>query len=202
MATSTYAIIGSGNIGSALARLFARAGIEVDITNTRGPESIQDFANSLGAGVHAVPLAEALKSDVIVMAIPFTAVAEFGKAMPDWAGKVVVDTTNAHYTPGVDQVLHGLPAWEYVAASLPGADVVKAFNQLPAAVLSGELDPAVGKRVIFLGSDSAEAGGRIAQLVTDLGLAAVELGGFEQGGRLIEAPNALVLRNLIEQPLS
>ncbi len=201
MSTSTYAIVGSGNIGSALARLFARAGIEVSITNTRGPESIREFAASLGSGVHAVTLADALKSEVILMAIPFGAVAEFGKVMPDWNGMTVVDTTNAHYTPGVDQLLNGRPASEYVTANLPGADVVKAFNQLPSAVLAAELDPAVGKRVIFVASDSAEASHRIAQLVTDLGLSAVELGPVDEGGRLIEAPNALVLRNLIEPPL-
>lgn len=202
MTTSTYAIIGSGNIGSALARLFARAGIEVSIANTRGPESIQDFADSLGSGVHAVALAEALENDIILMAVPFAAVAELGKALPDWTGKIVVDATNAHYVPDVDRILQGLPAWEYVPANLPGADVVKAFNQLPAAVLAAELDPAVGKRVIFLASDSTEAAKRIAELVTDLGLAAVELGRFDEGGRLIEVPNALVLRNLVEQELS
>jgi predicted dinucleotide-binding enzyme len=75
MTTPTrHAIVGSGNIGSALARLFDRAHIEVSLANTRGPESIRQFAASLGAGVYAVSLEEALESEIIFMAIPFPAV--------------------------------------------------------------------------------------------------------------------------------
>ena len=101
------AIVGSGNIGSALARLFARAGIEVSIANTRGPESISELASSIGSGVHAVAVEEALGSDVIFVAIPFGAVEQFGKSLPDWTGKTVVDTTNSHYTPNREAILNG-----------------------------------------------------------------------------------------------
>jgi predicted dinucleotide-binding enzyme len=202
MTTPTrHAIVGSGNIGSALARLFARAGIEVSIANTRGPESISQFAASLGSGVHAVPLQEALDSDVIFMAVPFPAVEQFGKSLPDWTGKTVVDTTNAYFTPNSAEILQGRLSTQYVAEQLPGADVVKAFNQLPANTLAAELDPEVGRRVIFIATDSPQAGDRIADLVGDLGLAAVQLGRINEGGRLIQARNALVLRNLIERPL-
>jgi predicted dinucleotide-binding enzyme len=197
-----HAIVGSGNIGSALAQLFARAGIDVSIANTRGPESIRQLAASLGSSVHAVPLEEALDSDVIFMAIPFPAVEQFGKSRPDWTGKTVVDTTNAHYTPNSAETLQGRLSAQYAADQLPGADIVKAFNQLPANTLAAELDPELGRRVIFIATDSPQAGDRIAALVGDLGLAAVQLGRIDEGGRLIQVPNALVLRNLIEQPLS
>lgn len=89
MATRTrYAIIGTGNIGSALAILFDRAGISVSIANTRGPDSIPEF----GATVHAVTLEEALESDIIFVAIPFLAVEDLGKKLPNWDGKIVIDT--------------------------------------------------------------------------------------------------------------
>lgn len=192
-----YSIVGSGNIGSALARLFARAGIEVRIANTRGPESVPP----LGAGVHAVTLGEALTSDVIFLAIPFPAVERFGTSLPDWTGKTVVDTTNAHYAPDAAEILQGRLSTHYVAEKLPGAQVVKAFNQLPANTLAAELDPGAGRRVIFIATDWPDAGDRIAALVGDLGLAAVQLGRVGEGGRLIQAPDALVLRNLIERPL-
>jgi predicted dinucleotide-binding enzyme len=202
MSTPTRpAIVGSGNIGSALARLFARAGIQVSISNTRGPESIRPLAASLGAGVHAVGLDEALESDLIFMAIPFPAIEGFGKSRSDWTGKTVVDTTNAHYAQGSAEIRQGRSAAEYTAEQLPGADVVKAFNQLPADTLAAELDPELGRRVIFIATDRPEAGDRIADLVADLGLAAVQLGRLDEGGRLIEVPNALVLRNLVERPL-
>ena len=55
--------------------------------------------------------------------------------------------------------------------------------------------------MVFLATDSPDAGARIAELVGDLGLAAVQLGRIDEGGRLIQAPEALVLRNLVERPL-
>ncbi len=202
MTTATrYAIVGSGNIGTALARLFARAGLEVSIANTRGPESIRQLAASIGTAVHAVELNEALNSDVIIMAIPFDAVEQFGTSLLDWTGKIVIDTTNAYYTPNADDILQGRLSAQYTAEQLPGAKVVKAFNQLPANTLAAELEPKAGRRVTFIATDFPQAGDQIADLVDHLGLAAVQVGRISEGGRLIQAPNALVLRNLIERPL-
>ncbi|MET7455514.1 NAD(P)-binding domain-containing protein [Streptomyces sp. NPDC005574] len=201
-ADTRYAIVGTGNIGSALAELFARAGVEVRIANTRGPQSIGGLTASLGSAVRAVPLAEALACDVILMAIPFTAVEKFGTSLPDWSGKTVVDTTNAHYTPGAPDILKGRLSSHYVGEVLPGAQVVKAFNQLPARALAAPVPAGQGRRVVFVAGDSAEATARIARLADTLGLSAVELGRIDEGGRLIEAPHALVLRNFTEQPLA
>jgi predicted dinucleotide-binding enzyme len=202
MPTNTrYTIVGTGNIGSALARLFARADIEVSIANTRGPESIKDLTASLGPALHAVTLTEALACDVIFMAIPFPAVEKFGTALPDWSGKIVVDTTNAYYTPNADEILKGRLSSEFAAESLPGAEIVKAFNHLPANTLAAQVPAGQGKRVVFISSNSHEASAQIAHLAKALGLSAVELGRIDEGGRLIQVPNALVLRNLTEQPL-
>ena len=121
--------------------------------------------------------------------------------MPDWTGKTVIDATNAHYEDNGVAILQGRLSAHYTAEKLPGSDVVKAFNQLPAKTLAAPLGPGVGKRVVFLASDSADAGDRVAALVEDLGMAAVQLGRIAEGGRLIQVPNALVLRNLIERSL-
>lgn len=203
MSTSTrYAIVGSGRIGSALARLFGRAGLEVRIANTRGPGTISELAASAGPSVLPVSLAEALACDVIFLAIPLPAVEQFGKELPDWTGKTIVDTTNAHYEPEeAEHVLKGRLSSHYVAGLLPGARVVKAFNQLPAPVLTAPVPPGQGRRVVFISSDFPESSARIAELTENLGLSPVELGRIDEGGRLIHLPNALVLRNLTEQPL-
>ncbi len=202
MTTPTqYSIVGSGNVGTALAQLFDRAGIEVSIANTRGPESMRELAASLGPGVRAVAVSEALQSEVILLAIPFVAIEQFGSSLLDWTGKTVIDTTNAHYAAESAAILQGRLSAYYTAEKLPGADIVKAFNQLPADTLAAQLDPELGKRVIFIATDSAEAGDQVADLVGDLGLAAVQLGRIDEGGRLIQVPNALALRNLIERPL-
>ena len=193
----SYAIIGSGNIGTALGALFARASRAVVIANTRGPETIKPA----GPGVRPVPLPEALEADTIFLAIPFPAIEKFGRSRPDWAGKTIVDTTNAHYAPGSAEILQGRLSSHYTAEQLPGAVVVKAFNQLPANTLAAELDPAQGRRVVFIATDTPEAGDRIATLTAELGLAPLRLGRIDEGGRLIQAPNALVLHHLIERPL-
>jgi 8-hydroxy-5-deazaflavin:NADPH oxidoreductase len=204
MSTDTrYAIIGSGNIGSALARLFGRAGLEVRIANTRGPDTISELAASAGPSVLPVSLAEALVCDVIFLGIPLPAVEQFGKELHDWTGKTIVDATNAHYAPeDAERILNGRLSSHYVADLLPGARVVKAFNQLPAQVLAATVPPAHGRRVVFISSDSPESSAHIAQLAETLGLSPVQLGRIDEGGRLIELPNALVLRNFTEQPLS
>jgi len=204
MSTDTrYAIVGSGNIGSALARLFGRVGLEVRIANTRGPHTISELAASAGPSVLPVSLAEALTCDVIFLAIPFPAVEQFGKELHDWTGKTIVDATNAHYAPNhAADILKGRLSSHYVADVLPGARVVKAFNQLPAQVLAAPVSSAQGRRVVFVSSDSPESSARIAQLTETLGLSPVQLGRIGEGGRLIQVPNALVLRNFTEQPLS
>jgi 8-hydroxy-5-deazaflavin:NADPH oxidoreductase len=124
------------------------------------------------------------------------------KTLPDWTGKIVVDTTNSFWTPNADEILQGRLSSEFVAEAFPGAELVKAFNQLPANVLSAEVPSAHGKRVVFVSSNSHAASGVIAQLARDLGFAPIELGRIDEGGRLIQAQNALVLRPLIEQPRS
>jgi len=204
MPTDTpYAIVGTGNIGSVLARLFGQAGLEVRIANTRGPATITELAASAGPSVVPASLADALAGDVIFLAIPFTAVEQFGKELPDWTGKTIVDATNAHYAPNAAKdILKGRLSSHHVAEVLPGARVVKGFNQLPARTLAAPVPPAQGRRVVFISSDVPESSAQIAQLAETLGLSPIELGRIGEGGRLIEVPNALVLRNLIEQPLT
>ena len=204
MSTDTrYAIVGTGNIGSALATLFGRAEVEVRIANTRGPDTISELAASAGPSVDPASLPEALACEVIFMAIPFTAVEQFGKELPDWTGKTIVDITNAHYAPDhAEHILRGRLSSHYVADVLSGARVVKGFNQLPAQTLAAQVPDGQGRRVVFISSDSAAASADIAKLTEALGLSAVELGKVGEGGRLIQVPNALVLRNFTEQPLT
>jgi shikimate 5-dehydrogenase len=66
----TYSIIGSGAVGTALARQFARSGVTVGIANTRGPDSMASLANELGNTVVPLTLQEALKADLIILAVP------------------------------------------------------------------------------------------------------------------------------------
>jgi predicted dinucleotide-binding enzyme len=181
----TYSIIGSGSVGTALASQFARSGIAVGIANTRGPDSIASIAKAYGNKVLPLTLQEALKADVIILAIPFWSHRDVAKAAATWQGKVVIDVTNAYGVPLSD--LDNLPSSAVVAKALPGAHVVKAFNHLPAGVLAQ--DPAIpgGRRVIFLSGDDAGATATVVALVERLGYAPVSLGRIAEGGQLVQA---------------
>lgn len=194
-----YAIIGSGKVGSALAHLFTRAGIAVSIANTRGPEAIRPLVETLGDTVTAATVEDALDADVIFLAIPFVAVEAFARVRADWTGKIVVDATNAY---GVSpEVMAGRLSSDIVARAVPGASVVKTFNQLPAGVLARDPAQDGGRRVVFISSNEDEASATIKGLVEQLGFSPILVGRIDEGGRLLHIPGPLVLHNLVEHPL-
>jgi len=194
-----YAIIGSGKVGSALAQLFTRAGIAVSIANRRGPETIRPLVETLGDTVKAATVEDALDADIIFLAIPFVAVEAFARIRSDWTGKIVVDATNAY---GVSpEVMAGRLSSELVAQAVPGASVVKAFNQLPAGVLARDPAQDGGRRVVFVSSNENEASAAIKGLAEQLGFSPILVGRIDEGGRLLHIPGPLVLHNLVEHPL-
>lgn len=181
----SYAIIGFGNIGHALAKAFARKGIEVSVATTRAPASFAGEAAAIGPKVIAKTLADAVKADVIFLAVRFESHPDIAKALPSWKGKTIVDVTNAYGVP--PEQLGGQPSSKAVAEAFAGARLVKGFNHLGASVLAQ--DPAVhgGKRVVFLASDDEGAATEIAELAEKLGFAAVKLGSLSEGGLLVQA---------------
>jgi predicted dinucleotide-binding enzyme len=180
-----YAFIGFGEIGLTLARAFARRGIDVLVATTRDPESFASAAAAIGPGITPKTLAEAVKADIIFLAVRFQSHPDVARALPNWQGKIIVDVTNAY---GVsDQELGGQPSARVVARAFAGGRLVKGFNHLVAAVL--DQDPAVhgGRRVVFLASDDEGAAEEIAALADKLGFAPIKLGGLSEGGLLVQA---------------
>ncbi|MEO6873605.1 MAG: NAD(P)-binding domain-containing protein [Opitutaceae bacterium] len=193
----TYCIIGSGNVGTALARQFARSGITVGIANTHGPDSMASLVKELGEKVIPLPLQEALAADVIILAVPFRAHTTVAAALSSWAGKVVVDAMNTY---GVSpEELKGQDFTNLVAAAFPGAKLVKTLNQLPAKLLAQEPAQNGGRRVMFVSSNDEGAEASMGQLVADLGFAPILLGKVSEGGKLIDKDGALILQNIIKQ---
>lgn len=181
----TYAIIGFGKIGQALAHAFARKGIEVAVAGRRPPEALAPEARAIGPTVIAKSLGYALEADTIILAIPFAEHRELAKALPDWSGKTVIDATNTFGVPPED--LDGLPSSAFLAKAFRGAKLVKGFNHLIAATLAG--DPVVdgGHRVVFLSSDDGDAIAPVDALAKQLGFAPVKLGKLDEGGALVHA---------------
>src|SRR6267142_1698435 len=90
------AIVGFGNIGQALAKAFARNGIEVSVATTRDPESFASAAAAIGPTIIPKKLAEAVKADIVFLAVRFESHRDVAKALPDWKGKTIIDVTNAY----------------------------------------------------------------------------------------------------------
>ena len=181
----SYAIIGFGKIGQALAKAFARKGVEVSVATTRDPESFAADAAAIGPTIIPKTLAEAIKADIVFLAVRFESHPEVAKALPSWKGKTVIDAMN---TFGVSpEELDDLPSSAFVAKAFTGARLVKGFNHLGAATLA--TDPVVegGHRVVFLSSDDEDAVAPVAALAKQLGFAPIALGKLDEGGALVHA---------------
>src|SRR6201994_5044461 len=178
----SYAIIGFGKIGQALAHAFARKNIDVTVASRRPPEALAPQARAIGPTVVAKSLQDALEADTIILAVPFGEHREVAKALTNWKGKTVIDAMNSFPLP--PEELDVLPSSAFVARSFTGAKLVKGFNHLGAAILA--TDPIVegGHRVVFLSSDDEEAIAPVAELAKQLGFAPVQLGKFNEGGGL------------------
>jgi predicted dinucleotide-binding enzyme len=189
---SSYSIIGSGAIGSALAGHFASKGIEVLLANNRGPASLEDLVRKLGPKVRAATVKDAANAAIVILAVPWSAHADAVAGLAPWGNRIVIDAMNAA-SIGPEGFrtfdLGGRPSSQVVADRLTGARVVKAFNTLPAAVLASDPHPNGGTRMLFISGDDAPAKQEVTKLIDRLGFTAIDLGDFEIGRRLQQFPN-------------
>jgi 8-hydroxy-5-deazaflavin:NADPH oxidoreductase len=177
-------VIGSGNIGGAAARLFAEAGHEVWLANSRGPESLRDEE---GDGITAATVADACEhGEVVLVAIPLGA---YGTLPADeLSDTVVIDAMN--YYPGRDGHIAELDddsttSTELVARHLDGSRMVKAFNTLDAGTLEDSGRPAGdhSRLALLIAGDDEHAKRTVEELVDEIGFDPVDTGTLEEGGR-------------------
>ena len=195
-----YAIIGSGKIGTALARAFAHKNLEVAIANSRGPATLAPLAKELGPSVVPQSLQDAYEAEMIFLAVPFPAHKNVAKQFEQWNGKIVVDLTNAfHVAP---EELGGLLSSEVVSEAFVGARLVKAFNHLPAAQLGTNPSVEGQRQTVFVSSNDADASAAVAAVATQLGFAPIELGRLDKGGAPLHVlgarPGGLLFQNLVK----
>jgi hypothetical protein len=181
-------IIGTGMIGGTLARLFAAAGHDVTVANSRGPDAVADLVAEIGERATAGSAADAAAAgDVVVVAIPFVRHVDLPAA--ELAGKIVVDANNYYPArdgrfPELDDGSHA--SSELTAAALPGARVVKAFNTIYYVHLRDDGRPAgtAGRRAIPIAGDDPEAKRVVAGLLDDIGFDAFDAGTLAESRRL------------------
>jgi NADPH-dependent F420 reductase len=171
------AIIGAGNVGSALARATSEAGHSV-VVSAVDPEHAKTAANQAG-GVVATSNAEAAQdADLVVLAIPYGAVDRVVKEITRVAaGKIVIDATNPLKPDGSGLAVTDRSGAELVQDRLPTASVIKAFNTVFA---SNQAEPAVDGVPLdgYFAGDDPDAKNTVADLLTAIGYRPIDVGGL------------------------
>ncbi len=181
-------IIGSGNIGGALTRLFRAVGHEVTVANSRGPASLAGLARETGARAASVEEA-AHGNDIVVVTIP---IGKVGDLPPELfagakANLIVIDTCN--YYPQqrdghIGAIEAGLTESEWVEKQL-GHPVVKAFNTIQAQHLleGGKPEGTAGRIALAVAGDDANMKATVMGLVNEIGFDAVDGGTINDSWR-------------------
>ncbi|WNI16443.1 NADPH-dependent F420 reductase [Actinacidiphila sp. ITFR-21] len=184
---ATLALIGSGRIGGLLARFAVDGGLDVVVSNSRGPETLSGLVADLGPRARAATAREAAEAgDLVVVTIPFHAYHHIPKE--PLAGKVVIDTGN--YYPARDGVHPELVSGETTSsellqAQLDASHVVKAFNNIYSGHLAALPRPvgAPDRSVLPIAGDDPDAKKQAAELISVLGYDTLDAGPLAEGWR-------------------
>jgi hypothetical protein len=209
-------IIGSGGLGSNVARALANKGLSATISNRRGPDSLTALVAELGPTIKAGTVAEAAAADMVLIAVRWSDLGEALGSLPAWSGRIVIDATNPvefldPNSPDAQDPTNPLAAYGIKAIDLggrsssdvfsefvPGARVVKALNHLDVNVLA-QPEVSGGQRAMFYAGDDAAAKAAVRQMLDAMGYFPLDLGTLETGGRLSELPfGALSATNFIK----
>lgn len=171
-----------------MATLAVDAGHQVVLSNSRGPETLQELVAELGPLARAATAAEAAAAgDIVVVSIPVRAC--FDVPAEPLAGKVVMDTGN--YYPERDGQLTeldsgSLTSCELLAQLLPGAEVVKVFNNIFSKHLLNLARPAgaADRSYLPIAGDSATAKAAVTDFLDSIGYGAVDVGALADGWRM------------------
>ncbi len=184
----TIGLIGAGHIGSQVARLAIKAGHDVVISNSRGPETLAPLLGELGPHARAATSDEAARAgDLVVVTIPLRNYDQV--PVEPLAGKVVIDTGN--YYPQRDGQIAALDdesttTSELLQARLPRSKVVKAFNHIYAHELTTDGRPAgtPNRRALVIAGDDADAKTAVTKLLDEFGFDTVDAGPLREGWRI------------------
>ena len=187
----TTAIIGTGGIGSAIARLLGSGGETLRLSSA-DPESAQRLAAQIGpAAVVARSNGDALQgADAVVLALRFTVLKGVLDEIVDaLTGKLVVVPSNPFSADAQGNVSRVLPEGQssgaVVAGWLPGGtDLAMAFGTLSADILESSTNQTPEPAVLFYATDDDHAGESVERLIRTAGFVPVKVGGIEQTGRL------------------
>ena len=193
---TTIGLIGSGHIGSTVARLAVAAGHDVVLSNSRGPETLTELVDELGPHARAATAAEAAAAgELVVVTVPLKAYRQV--PVEPLRGKVVIDTNN--YYPERDGHIAELDdesttTSELLQAHLPESHVVKAFNNIFFQQLGTLARPAgdPSRSVLPIAGDDEAAKRTVADFLDSIGYDAHDVGPLAEGWRYQRDTNAYV----------
>ena len=184
---TTIGLIGSGHIGSTVARLAVDAGHDVVLSNSRGPETLTELVEQLGPHARAATAAEAAGAgDVVVVTVPLKAYREV--PVEPLRGKVVIDTNN--YYPERDGRFPELDdeqttTSELLQQHLPKSRVVKAFNNIFFVHLASLARPAADpeRSALPIAGDDDAAKRTVTEFLDSIGYDSLDAGPLAEGWR-------------------
>jgi predicted dinucleotide-binding enzyme len=184
---TTIGLIGSGNIGQAVAQRAIANGYDVVLSNSRGPETLSDLIGELGPKARAATATDAAAAgDIVVVTVPFKNYADI--PVEPLAGKIVIDTNNYYFErdgrfPAIDSgeaTVSGL-----LAEHLPTSRIVKAFNNIQAAAIGDDATApgTADRRALPIAGDDDAAKKVVADLINEFGFDVVDVGPLVEGRR-------------------
>ena len=189
-------VIGAGTNGTAIARAFARAGMQVIISNSRGGDTLKHLARRIGPTVRGGAREAAAASEIVIVAVNWSNLTAAVSDLPDWGGRIVVDANNPLEPPLFRTVdLGGRASSEVFADLVPGASVIKAFNHLEPHLIANPYHGEGARRVLFYSGDDKDAKERFSGVVSWLGFFGVDLGPLAIGSRLSQYPSGPLARH-------
>lgn len=194
--------IGAGRMAQMLTPHLTKAGHQVILTNSRGPESLQELVASLGSSVSAAKVTDMVEAaDVVILATPWGKTKDAVSQVASWKGRVVIDPTNNRTKPGPDGLIDigGRGSSDFVSDLVPGADVVKSLNYEPIPLIGAGLESPEPK-ALFLAGDSASAKAKVTELFKSIGVDPVDVGDLAAGDKLLGGGGALALKMRLVSP--
>ncbi len=180
-------IVGSGDIGGTLGRLWAKAGHQVYYSFSHDEGKLERLAADSGNGSKAVSAYDAVRcAEVVLFSPPWTAQDEAIKQMGRFEGQIVIDTTNPYdENMNVQTFSDKDSSSEHIERKLPGAKVIKAFNTLKDETLASRTGQGL---VIFLaGNHPAVKSNEVSELIRDAGFVPFDVGPLHEGKK--QEPN-------------
>jgi polyisoprenoid-binding protein YceI/predicted dinucleotide-binding enzyme len=187
-----FGMIGAGTVSRAIAAHAIRAGHDVVFSNSRGPETLGDLVDDFGPHASAGTVAEAGAADFVVLTVNWDRVREAARSLPDREGRILIDATNQWAVPPPDFVVDRLEIGgsELVASLIPGARVIKAFDNMYAPKIADDPITDSGRRILFYAGDDQDSKELFRSVVDGFGFAPVDLGPLQMG-RLMQVDGPL-----------